>query len=215
MGHVPHVFLPPPWPATVVPLDPARLHHLRDVLRLTPGEPVEYTDGRGTVGRGHVTGDGMERGDEHSVAAPRVSLTMAVAPPAARDRARFLVEKLAELGVGRLVWLRTGHGEGRPPAAEKAAAWAAAALEQSRGAWRMEVTAGWTSWEALVPPVVVADAGGGPLPEELASLTVAVGPEGGWHPPEVPAGLARVSLGERVLRVETAALAAAARLLAR
>ena len=29
--------------------------------------------------------------------------------------ARFLVEKLAELGVADLIWLRTRHGEGRPP----------------------------------------------------------------------------------------------------
>lgn len=215
MGHVPHVFLPPPWPAAEVLLDRVRRRHLGEVLRLAPGAPVAYTDGRGTVGAGRFTGEGVERGGEHPVAPPRLRLTLAVAPPAARERARFLVEKLAELGVRRLVWLSTRHGEGRPPPPDKAAAWAEAALEQSRGAWLMEVAGERVGFDGLEPPVVVADRGGGPLPEDLASLTVAVGPEGGWHPLEVPAGLPRVGLGDRVLRVETSALAAAARLLAR
>jgi 16S rRNA (uracil1498-N3)-methyltransferase len=61
--------------------------------------------------------------------------------------------------------------------------------------------------------VVVADPAGAPFGTALnfssgGELTVVVGPEGGFAPDEVPAGMARLSLGGRILRVETAAIVA-------
>jgi RsmE family RNA methyltransferase len=41
-------------------------------------------------------------------------------------------------------------------------------------------------------------------------MVVAIGPEGGFADDEIPPGVLRVGLGERVLRVETAAIAVAA-----
>mgnify|MGYP002076409617 CR=1 FL=1 len=55
----------------------------------------------------------------------------------------------------------------------------------------------------------VVPAGGGAFPAGVGTLTVAVGPEGGWAPGEVPDGLPTVGLGRTVLRVETAAVVAA------
>ncbi len=55
--------------------------------------------------------------------------------------------------------------------------------------------------------LVVADAGGRALGR--ADRVVLIGPEGGWAPGEVE-GLDRVTLGEHVLRAETAAIAAGA-----
>ncbi|HSO49781.1 MAG TPA: RsmE family RNA methyltransferase, partial [Acidimicrobiia bacterium] len=136
-------------------------------------------------------------------------LTLAVAPPASRDRCRFLVEKLSELGVARLVWLATSHGEGRSPHAGKTDLWAASALEQSRGGWLMEVGTDLVSWDDLDRPLVVAVPGGGSDVFEVR--TVAVGPEGGLDPAEIPADAASIDLGSTILRVETAAVIAASR----
>ena len=204
MAHTPHLLLPGPWERPSIPLDDGHLDHLRRVLRRADGEALTYTDGAGTVGRGGLAGSSVIRGDEQTVPRPAL-LTVAVAPPASKQRARWVVEKLAELGVARLAWVRTAHTEGRAPSPVKTAAWAAAALEQSRGGWLMSV--GTASIDELPDPLVLADgSGSGSWPERVG--TIVVGPEGGFAPFEME-GRATVSLGPTVLRVETAAVVAA------
>ncbi|NIU66799.1 MAG: hypothetical protein GWN07_15065, partial [Actinobacteria bacterium] len=146
MAHRPHLLVPGPWEGDVVSLSDAQTRHLRRVLRLEMGGAVDYTDGAGRRGSGRMTEGGLERGDEWMDAEPQPSLCLAVAPPHARERVRFLVEKLSEMGVARIRWLRTHHGEGRPPRGDRAAAWAAGALEQSRGAWQTRVDDDWCGW---------------------------------------------------------------------
>lgn len=217
MGHRPHLYLPPPWNGPNVQLNNSQRHHLRLVLRLAEGELVTYTDGLGMTGSGQVSGDLVLRGDEQSHKPPRLRLTLAVAPPRDKDRTRFLVEKAAELEVTRLVWLETRFGQGHPPPPTKARAWAVAGLEQSRGAYLLEVE------ETMLRPdelaawggeVWFADETGGAIPSPAPdAVTVVIGPEGGWSPEELPDGAARFGLGRTILRVETAALAAAVLLL--
>jgi 16S rRNA (uracil1498-N3)-methyltransferase len=138
-------------------------------------------------------------------------LVVASAPPVSRDRQRFLVEKLAELGVARLCWLATRHGTNRIAPRSKLLSWVEGAVEQSRGAWTMEVSSDLAGWDELGGPVVVCQPGGGHEPPE--TRTVVVGPEGGFADGEVPTSLALWSLGPTTLRTETAAVVAAARLL--
>lgn len=208
MAHVPHLYLRPPWPEGAIPLGEGHRHHLRGVLRLSGGDPVTYTDGRGRLGEGRLIEEGVERGAERSLPPPAPRLTVAVAPPRVRDRRRFLVEKLAELGVERVLWLDTRYGEGKVPREERAEAWTIAALEQSRGAFLTEV-GGPVTLAELPRPLWVAREGAEPPPPAGEDLVVAVGPEGGWHPEETPSDARAVGLGPRVLRVETAALVAA------
>lgn len=207
MAHTPHLYLPGPWDGTTLQLSDGQRHHLDRVLRLTEGSPLSYTDGEGRVGVGQLAGGGVTRGHESEVERPS-RVTVVVAPPRSRDRVRFLVEKLTELGVARLLWVRTRHTEGRPPAAGKAQAWVKGALEQSRGAWEMAV--GETTLEDLDSTrLVVADlAGEAAFPAGRSTLLI--GPEGGFDPGELPGDVPRVSLGPTVLRVETAAVAGAA-----
>lgn len=213
MGRVPHVLLPGPWSEATLPLPEATRSHLTRVLRLAPGAPLSYTDGAGTVGAGTLAAAGIDRGEERETDRPAPAITVAVAPPRAAARARWVVEKLAELGIDRLVWLETRHGEGRPPRNAKAAAWAAGALEQSRGAHLLEVS-GTRSWAELERPLSVATPGETPLRTVAGPVTVVVGPEAGFGAGELPADATGFGLGPRILRVETAAVVAGALALA-
>ena len=207
--HVPHLVVPRPWGDELV-VDDAQRHHLERVLRLRPGGAISYTDGAGTVGTGLLGEGTVARGEEVTRPAPP-RLDLVVAPPHARDRTRFLVEKVAELGATSLRWIHTARTEGRPPADSKARAWADAALAQSRGAWRLEL--GSTTWEALadVPgPLLVTDPTGGPIGPDRLPATILVGPEGGLDPKEVPNRGDVVTLGGHILRTETAAMVAVA-----
>jgi 16S rRNA (uracil1498-N3)-methyltransferase len=215
MGHRPHLYLPPPWTEPVIELSANQRHHLLSVLRISESEELTYTDGRGRLGVGHLHGGSVVRSTEESRPGPQPQLTLAVAPPRDKDRARFLVEKAAELEVTRIVWLSTEYGQGHPPPLSKATAWAVAGLEQSQGVHLLAIE------PAPLSPAQVASqpwsgetwlaAGDGePLPAEIPErITVAIGPEGGWAPEELSLGLPRISLGRTILRVETAALTVA------
>ena len=208
MAHIPHLYLPAPWEDIALSVDPAGLHHLRRALRRVDGDPVTYTDGAGVVGDGRLDGDRIMRGDEATVPRPRRPV-IAVAAPSQKDRVRFLVEKVAELGTLDLWWLRTRFGEGRPPANDKAQAWSRSALEQSRSAWLMQIGTVPVDIADLPAGTVFADRSG-PGAVELGNAScVAIGPEAGWSADEVPESAPKVSLGPMILRVETAAMAAA------
>lgn len=211
MRHIPHLLAVIESESEHAGLSPTQWRHLSKVLRLGAGETVTYTDGRGRLGRGSLAERSVLRGEEWEVPRP-TDLIMAVAPPANRHRQRFLVEKLAELGVARLRWLRTKHGTGRVAAEQKLQAWVASAVEQSGGAWLMEATPDLVELGDLDRPLVACNPGGGR--ETPPARTVAIGPEGGFAPGELPDDVETWDLGPTMLRVETAAVVAAARVLA-
>ena len=214
MGHIPHVYVPLPWAEAELPLTAEADHHLHKVLRMGDGEEVTYTDGHGTMGSGVLRSMSVGRGSERQQPEPSLNLAVAVAPPRDKDRVRFLVEKLAELEVRRLLWLRTRFGVHRLPDRSKALLWIQSALEQSRGAWLMDLGQGWFEPAELSGPVWFADVGANLVTSpKLAALTLAIGPEGGWDAGEIPESATRFGLGRTVLRVESAAIVAAARLL--
>lgn len=185
-----------------------QVDHLGRVLRLDDGSEVTYTDGVGNFGRGVWSGGAITRSDEGRRERPS-NLIVATAPPSNRDRVRFLVEKLAELGVERLLWLTTRHGVRRVPPLKKQRSWAVSALEQSGGSWLMGVTDSFADWDSLERTLAVCVPGGSGA--GTVFRTVAIGPEGGFGDDEVPGDATAVTLGPTILRVETAAVVAAAR----
>lgn len=214
--HVPHVYVPTPWGDLQIQLGERATNHLEKVLRRTDVSAISYTNGAGLIGTGIYAGGWIERGEEHHRPAPDHDVTIAVAPPKSTNRLRFIVEKLAELGTTRLVWLETVHTEGRPPRPEKSVAWAESALQQSKGAWLMHTGQVMTIDEVgQFGAIVVADQDGVGAGElgSIGDVVLCVGPEGGFAPAEIPAGAARLKLSERVLRIETAAVAGAALLM--
>lgn len=228
------VLLPP---ATFA-LDEATLagdvfHHLIRVRRLEAGETLQAVDGLGharaavleTVGKNAAT---LRLGAAQPARDPRAKLHLLVG--ALRpERASWLVEKATELGVFALRFLATErtprqYGQGRFERYEKVAT---AALEQCQGARLPLITGVHAFGEigALLPtgaPLWVLDPAATeplawPETEAPAEGAVLIGPEGGFSPAELEAlaaaGARGAHLGPRILRVETAAMAAAAILL--
>lgn len=209
MKHIPHVVIGAPWEGSELSLSISQWKHLNKVLRMKRGDAITYTDGLGTVGSGTLGGQTVERGEEEKREREH-DLTVAVAPPANKDRQRFLVEKLAEMGVARLIWLRSRHGKDRVANAAKVFGWIRAATEQSRGAWLMEASAELVELSDLEGSIVVCQPGGQSSPGD-ADIVV-IGPEGGFAEKEIPPDAALWDLGPTILRVETAAIVAVARM---
>ena len=197
-------------------LDDGDAHHLFRVLRLRDGEVVTVTDGAGSwrpcvVSGGEMVPDGEVRVEPASSQA----LTIAWAIPKG-ERPEWIVQKLAELGVDRILLLHTARSVVRwdGTRAERHLAKlrkvAVEAVQQSRGVWIPELAGPLDAAEVLAG-AVAAEPGGRDL--AIDDRTIAVGPEGGWTDAELALARDRVTLGHRVLRVETAAVAAAVRAL--
>jgi 16S rRNA (uracil1498-N3)-methyltransferase len=209
-------------------LGPDDAHHLFAVLRLRPGEPVVAADGSGswcpcrvapgTEGRRWSQTDLAELllPEGPMVREPQTAPTLTVAfAPTKGDRPDWVVQKLTELGVDRIVPLLTARsvvrweGERGRRAVERLARVAREAAAQCRRTRLPEVDPV-STLEALRsafgPALVLAQPGGGP--PSLDRTAVAVGPEGGWDPDEVARFGPGVGLGPTVLRAETAAVAA-------
>jgi len=196
-------------------------HHLARVLRLAPGERVVAADGAGAYTVCRYTGSDPllePEGPPVRTARPAPAITVAFAP-AKGDRPEWVVQKLTELGVDRIVPITADrsvvrwHGARAGRAAERLARVAREAAAQSRRAWLPEVAAPTTLAElAAAGSLVLADPDG--EPPSLRHPAVAVGPEGGWSDEERALGFATVRLGDATLRAETAAVTAGALLTA-
>jgi 16S rRNA (uracil1498-N3)-methyltransferase len=201
-------------------IDDATAHHLFRVLRLRDGEPVTVTDGHGRWRACRAMGDGVLAGSdaEAAEAAERgATATVAFAIPKS-DRPEWIVQKLTELGVARIVLLHAERSVVRWEAdraarhVDKLRRVAVEAIEQSRGIWLPDIV-GPISADEVLSGMAVAEPDGRALTRRDEAL--AIGPEGGWSRHELERAADRVSLGATVLRVETAALVAAALLTVR
>jgi 16S rRNA (uracil1498-N3)-methyltransferase len=141
-------------------------------------------------------------------------VTVAFAPTKG-DRPDWVVQKLTELGVDRIVPLATTRsvvrweGERGRRAVERLTRVAREASAQCRRARLPQVDSVSTLDELgseAGPGLVLAHPGGGA--PSLDRSVVAVGPEGGWDPDEVARFGPGLGLGPTVLRAETAAVAA-------
>lgn len=196
-------------------LHEADRHHLARVLRLRGGESVTVTDGVGSW-RGCAFRDGELHPTDDVVTEPRSDpiVTVAVAPPKG-DRLDMLVTKGTEIGVDRIIVVEAERSvvrwthERAVRHLERLRLLAREASCQSRRVWLPEIS-GPVAAAALLPTAVAAEPGGRLL--DRTDTVVAVGPEGGWSPGEVASASGLVSLGPNVLRVETAAIVAATRM---
>ncbi len=199
-------------------LDAGDRHHLERVLRLRPGAVVTVSDGAGGW-RPCAFGPELELlGPIEREPRPAPALTVAFAPVKG-DRPEWVVQKLTELGVDRIVPITSARsvvrweGERAARQAARLRLVAREAAMQSRRAWLPEVDlVAPFARIAAIPGAALCERGGRPL--QGADALVMVGPEGGWAEEELGAVPDHVGLPGGVLRAETAAVVAAALLCA-
>lgn len=228
------LYVPPPVrPGGTLALDRDRAHYLIRVLRLRRGQEIECFDGRGRAWSATLT-DASSRsatlhvGDlvaDEPEPEPRLHLVQGLLKGDSMD---LVVQKATELGATDL-W---------PVRAERSNVPAdPARLERKHGHWqritenaaeqcgalhvpRLHRVQDLDAFLAVVPQVAVIllDPGAPTLPRSFprTATCVLVGPEGGWSDGEreqvLSAGAERYGLGKRILRGETAPLAALAAL---
>lgn len=211
---------------------PAQAYQLTQVLRLRPGDEVSVCDGSGREVVASLATATPRRAtarilrEAPPLPRPGLSITLAQVVPrgAAMD---LIVAKATELGVERLVPLE-GERSVRRASAARVPRWLRIVQEAAEQCGRRDLPAieparGLEEFLLNHPPstpLVACDAGEGSRPllavcRELrgsSTITLLVGGEGGLSPAEVERlrshGALLAWLGPRILRVETAALAA-------
>lgn len=220
------LYAPGPWQAGDEPALPdEEARHGRTVLRLATGNRIRLIDGAGRVGEAvvvQVDRQALRCRLEQVAEPPRsvaAQLQVAVCPPKG-PRFTDLVRQLAELGVGRLLPLVSQRAERRPQL-QRARRVAIEAAKQSGQAHLLEVTevVDFATFAPGVDGHILLDPDGEPALRLAASApptptTLIVGPEGGFTQAErrqlLDAGARPGRLAASILRIETAAVAAAA-----
>ena len=213
-------------------LEGSEFHHLARVMRAVVGDRIMLFDGSGRAAEAEIVELAKSRASlrilsHHTETQPAGrTVVLATAIPKA-DRFRWLVEKATELGVDRLVPLLTTRGVTEPGSnkLDRMRATVIEACKQS-GRNRLMAIEPLTTWESFLSGaqasdrLFVADPHGIEFPElqemrqDERPILLAVGPEGGFTEAEIAqamqAGGSCVSLGPRILRTETAAVALSA-----
>ncbi|MEM7272781.1 MAG: RsmE family RNA methyltransferase [Actinomycetota bacterium] len=194
-------------------LDDADRHHLERSLRLRPGAAITIADGAGRWRPARLGLALSVDGEIETEGRPGPPLTVGFAPVKG-DRSDLVVQKLTELGVDEIVPLLSIRSVVRwegDRAAKQLARHRRIVREaamQSRNPW-LPIVHPQTPLPAFLDAgagTVVADPAGPPLAGPVRRI--AVGPEGGFASEEVD-GRTLVGLPGRILRTETAAIAAA------
>ena len=213
----------------VVTLTSDEARHLREVLRLKPGDEVQVFDGAGKEFRAVVSqarreSAELEIHDPIESARPEspLQLTLAVALLKG-EKFDLVVQKGTELGVNRFIPLTTRYADiklrDESDAAKRVTRWQRIALEAAKQCGRSIVPEVSTpaSFESVIGEdcLMFSERDGQALNTDLkaGNLTAIVGSEGGWSDEEIDQARAAkvplVTLGGRVLRAETAAITAA------
>jgi 16S rRNA (uracil1498-N3)-methyltransferase len=214
-----------------IALSPEQSHRLVHVLRAAAGDALAVFNGSDGEWRAELVAAG-KRGATVAVRerlreqAPDSDLWLLFAP-IKRGPLDLIVEKATELGASALMPVWTAHTDAQRVNTQRLAAIAVEAAEQCR---RLTVPTvdepraldeRLVSWPAARRLIVLDESGrGAPIAQALATLgdapaAVLVGPEGGFAESELDA-LRRLSfavavdLGPRILRAETATIAALA-----
>ncbi len=216
-----------------VPLDRDQANYLVNVLRMAPGASVLVFNGRDGEWRAVLDGDRKRAQliveDERRTQTPAPTLDYLFAP-LKQARLDYMVQKAVEMGAGRLRPVITRRTQVTRLNEDRLRANAIEAAEQcgiltipavTAPVPLAEIIAGWESAEAG-RRIIFCDedeAGADPLAVLAAldpcRLAVLIGPEGGFTPEErallkAQRFVTAITLGPRILRADTAAVAALA-----
>jgi 16S rRNA (uracil1498-N3)-methyltransferase len=202
--------------------------HMRRVLRVETGQKYELSDGE-RLYLAEITGFGQGsvefRVIEDLPARREGARIILYAALVKFDRFERLIEKATELGAGRLVPVVTARSEAglEKAALKRLPRWNRIAEESGQQCrrlrtMRVDAPLDFASVLHATHPLrlLLDEDGGSPLLKclrpAIGEIAVLTGPEGGWTPSEraaaQAAGCISATLGEQLLRAETAAIAA-------
>jgi len=217
-----------------VPLTEAQAHYLFSVMRMSRGASLLVFNGLHGEWRAEVTEAGRRGGqlrcDAQTAPQPAMADLWLMFAPVKKARTDFIVEKAVELGAARIVPVLTEFTNSERFRRDKAEAHVREAAEQC-GALALplvadaqpldRILAGWPAGRRILW-ADEAGAGIGRTRDILENLrpseggwAILVGPEGGFSDRErdrlrAQAGVVPLPLGPRILRAETAVVAAMA-----
>lgn len=219
----------------IIPMDRRQANYLLNVLRLQEKDGVLLFNGRDGEWHSIVQPEGrkkahllVEKRTRQQTKTPNLTLLFA---PLKQARLEYMVQKAVEMGAGHLIPVRTQYTQAKPLRDEKASAYIIEAAEQC-GIITLPTMSDEMSLHAALETlaqdthIIFCDEGEqtqNPLDalEDLsaatntATLAVLIGPEGGFSESEREMLRSRknvipIPLGPRVLRADTAAVAAMA-----
>jgi 16S rRNA (uracil1498-N3)-methyltransferase len=227
------LYIPEPLtPGAVVPLSDENVHRLRNVLRLAAGATIAAFNERDGEFLCRIDELRRSRGaikaiEQRRAPEPGADVWLLFAP-IKRARLEWLVEKATELGAAALVPVATARTQSERVNRERLRVIVIAASEQSERLSLPEIRPEMplarllADWPADRRLILCDESGAGaPIVDALSAVpagapaAVLIGPEGGFAETELDAIgklsiVTRVGLGPRILRAETAALAALA-----
>lgn len=211
------------------------LHHLRESLRLHPGEALIITDDRGVRYRTEVVEvtarQLVSRIIETATAPAKTGPSLVLAQALLKgEKMDWVIQKATELGVDRIIPVyaarsvvklradRTEHQLARwqriaLEAAQQSERWSVPKIEEPATLSQLATSDGGSF------KIILAERSNGASLQSIAlptrsddTLVLLIGPEGGWNEEELSLsltdGYTAVTLGTRILRAETAAIAA-------
>lgn len=211
-----------------VTIDADESRHLRNVLRLKMGDEVSVFNGAGGEFRCEITAIGKKISwlaiiDEITPASPESSLEITLAATILNgEKFDLIIQKAVELGVAVFIPLTAIRGDVKLKDAEKRMErWRRIALEATKQSGRAKLM-------QIIEPVALAKLISNSKDKNVVlfserdgvnfstvspdkKITAIFGPKGGWDDTELEAarsnGIKIVTLGGRILRAETAAIA--------
>lgn len=229
---------PTQFTATTVSLDEDEAHHLSRALRLSEGDRVFVFDGAGSEWECEIVRIAKREVELNllrlltdAVESPlRLTLAQALIKG---DKFDWVIQKATELGVTRIVPLVTEHsdikfakGRAEERAEQRLQRWRRISLEALKQCGRRRLVeicepAPFDDFCGLAADsacLIFSERGGESLAEvsaklrDVNQLSLCVASEGGWSERELlkaeTSGFIAVNLGSRILRAETAAIAA-------
>jgi 16S rRNA (uracil1498-N3)-methyltransferase len=211
------------------------LIHIKNSLRFAIGETLWFADGQGTryhakitdISKQALTGRILETIQEPPCCTPRLILGQSLLKGEKMD---WVIQKATELGVDELIPIEGRHSVVQLKADRvdhQLARWQRIALESAQQSeqWRVPAIAPPQSLAALLTAratgtvtLMLSERRDGKSLQTVAltqdatsSVLVLIGPEGGWNKEELgiadQAGVESITLGQQILRSETAAIA--------
>lgn len=201
--------------------------HISKVLRMTKGDYIQLTNGKGDLFKAFIVSDDprsvrVRAEDKEHEPARAFSIHIAMAPTKNIKRTEWFVEKAVELGVEKISFFSSRYSERRSIKTARIEKLAISAMKQSLKYYLPEIR-GLQSLNEVLPSVHEENRWIAHCYEDMtrqkpgnikpcSDSIVLIGPEGGFSREEIKEALARgfqpLELSPYRLRTETAALAA-------